>query len=160
MKKALIITGAVAAVIAAFAVFFAFQATPGDVLNSVRADGLEIVDGVVTVPEKYRVIDTDAFSGKGEFSKVVVEGEADIRAEAFSGCPSLETVELKKTCDISAKAFANCPLLKTVTIHSADGTCAADAFEGHGGVTIYCREGSEALEVAKLNDMNFKILDD
>ena len=159
MKKAIIIVGIIAAVIAAFAVFFALQATPGNVLNSVRAESLEIINGAVTVPEKYTVIDSDAFSGKGEFSAVVIKGETKIESMAFYGCPNLREVTLEKACDIGSMSFGECPSLKKVTVLSADGSCAEDAFDGHGGVTVYCREDSAALQVAKIKDLSYKIIE-
>ncbi len=160
MKKKLIMAGIIVIlIIAGFTVFFAFQATPGYVLNTVRAEELENADGTITVPEKYTVIDAEAFAGKADFRKVVIEGETRIMESAFYGCPNLNEVVIEDACDIDSKAFAACPSLKSVTVKSADGLCADDAFEGHGGVTVYCQEGSQVLEVAKRGDMNFKIIE-
>ena len=159
MKKALIIIVIILAVVSAIAILFATQATPGNVLNSVRADSLEIVDGAVTVPEKYTVIDAEAFAGKGEFSRVIILGETEIGARAFYGCPNLREVTIEKDCDIKSGAFADCPALRSVTVKTAGGACAEDAFDGHGGLVISCREGSEVLEVAKIRDISFEIID-
>ena len=159
MKKKLLIVGSVIFVIAGFTVFFALQATPGNVLNAVRAQKLEIVDGTLTVPEKYAVIEADTLSGMADFDKVVLRGEKRVCAEAFYGCPNLEEVTIEDACQIEERAFADCPRLKTVTANSPDVICADDAFRGHGGITIYCREDSEILAVAKRSDLSFKIID-
>lgn len=158
MKKKLVIIGTVMSIAIAFAVFFAMQTTPGYVLNAVRAQKLITSGGTVTVPKKYTVIDAGAFAGLADFDKVIIEGKTKIMERAFYGCTNLSEVVIEDACDIGSKAFAACPSLKTVTISSAEGTCADDAFEGHGGVTVYCRENSPVLEVAKRSDMNFKVI--
>ena len=159
MKKILIIIGIVVAIIVAFAIFFAMQATPGYVLNVVRAESLEVVNGTVTVPAKYTVIESEAFAGKIDFDSVVIEGETEIRERAFYGCPNLKEVVIKDACDIGELAFGDCPELMVVTIESVGGDCAENAFDGHGGVLIRFPADSPALFVAQANDMSYSIID-
>lgn len=159
MKKKIIVILVIILIVAAFTVFFALQATPGYVLNAVRADRLEIVGGVMTVPEKYKVIDSEALAGKADFNKVIIEGETKIMDSAFYGCPNLREVVIEADCDIGSRAFAACPSLKTVTVRSAGGSCADDAFEDHSGITICCKENSEVLTAAKRGDISYKIIE-
>lgn len=160
MKKKLIIIGIIVAVIAALVIFFAMQATPGNVLNVVRAESLEAVNGTITIPEKYTVIDAEAFANKAEFNKVIIKGETEIRQMAFYGCQNLSEVVLESACEIGESAFANCPSLTIVEVRSPDGGCMDNAFDGHGGVTILCHEGSAALQVAQIRDLNYRIIEE
>ena len=158
MKKKLIVIAVILAVIAAFVIFFAMQVTPGYVLNQVRAQKLEVVDGTLTIPEIYTVIDTEAFSGKIDFDSLVIKGEAEIGERAFYGCPNLREIIIEKDCEIGELAFGDCPELIVVTIESSGGSCAENAFEGHKGIMIRCPEESPALLVAQINDMSYKII--
>lgn len=159
MKKKVIGISAAAVILAAFVIFFALQATPSNVLNLVRAEGLAVDDGVLIIPESYTVIEAEAVAGKTDIDTVIIQGEAEIGARAFYGCPNLREVVIERACDIGEGAFADCPYLKSVTINSAEGSCAEDAFDGHGGLVMYCREGSEALEVAQRADMSYEIIE-
>ncbi len=159
MKRKLIAAAAVAAVIGGFAVFFAFQAEPKNVLSLVRAENLEIENGVITVPERYTVIEEEAFAGKTEFNKVIIEGKAEIGKRAFYGCPNLRTVVMEQDCEIGEEAFADCSVLESVSANSGGGSCAENAFNGHGGLTIFCRSGSEILSVAQWADISYKVIE-
>ncbi len=159
MKKFIIPAVCVIGIIAAFAVFFAMQTTPKNVLNPVRAQNLEIRDGVITVPEVYTLIETEAFAGKTDFNKVVVQGEAQICERAFYGCPNLRSVILEKKCEVGSMAFADCPALESVSVNSGEGSCAGDAFDGHGGLVIYCRENSEVIDVARRSDISYRVIE-
>lgn len=160
MKKKIIIISAIAVIIAALAVLFALQATPSNVLNVVRVENLEIEDGVLTIPEKYTVIEAEAVAGKTDFDTVIIKGEAEIGYHAFYGCPNLREVIIEKACDIGEGAFADCPYLVKAEISSVGGSCAEDAFTGHGGLVIYCREGSEVMEIARSLDISYEIIED
>ncbi len=160
MKKKITAAVAVAAIIAAFAIFFALQATPSNVLNFVRAENLEIVDGVMTVPAKYTVIEAEAVAGKTDFSKLIIEGETKIEYHAFYACTNLREVILENSCEIGEGAFADCPALVSASVYSVGGSCADDAFSGHGGLTIYCREGSAVEAVALKSDISCKFIEE
>ncbi len=157
--KTKIIAAAVILLVAALAALFISQSTPGNVLNLARAEALKPVNGVLTIPEKYTVIEAEAVAGKTDFHSLVIKGEAEICYHAFYGCPSLESVVLEKTCDIGEGAFAACPMLKSVTVLSSDGRCTADAVSGHGGLTLFCRDGSDAYNAALAADISVSIID-
>lgn len=159
MKKIVIAAVSVVLIIAAFVIFFAMQTTPGNVLNKVRAEELEVVDGTVTIPEKYTVIEEEAFAGKIDFDSVIIKGETEIGDRAFYGCPNLKEVLIEKNCDIGASAFGSCSQLMVVTIESKGGRCAENAFDGHGGVLIRCPEDSPAFIVARVKDLSYSIID-
>lgn len=160
LKKSYIIgiTAAVLAV-AALVVLFASQATPKNVLNQVRASALVSGEETVTIPPEYTVIEAEAFAGIAEFSRVVITGNTEIGEQAFYGCPNLREVVIEGDCEIGDSAFASCPELKEVLITSARTTCADNAFDGHGGVLIRCPSGSRAVEVARLRDISYEIIE-
>ena len=160
MKKKILIIAIVIAIIAALVIFFAMQATPGYVLNQVRAEKLEVVDGTIIVPENYTVIDTEAFAGLAEFDSVIIRGKTEIRERAFYGCPNLSEVIIEDDCEIGELAFGDCPELIVVSFETAGGSCDESAFDGHGGVTILCHEGSGAHQVALIKDLNYKIIEE
>ncbi len=157
MKKVIIISVAVV-VIAALVIFFASQATPENVLTLPRAEQLEIKDGVIVISEKYTEIEAEAFAGRTDFSRVEIKGEADIGERCFYGCPNLREVITEKACVIGSQAFADCSSLKSVTVISPLSSCASDAFDGHGGLTVYCRENSLILETVQQKDISYKII--
>ncbi len=146
-----------ALIIAALAVFFAFQATPSHILNSPRASAIEALDGVLSISERYTLVESEVFAGKTDFSTVIFEGEVQLCERAFYGCPNLENIVFEKNADIGSEAFADCPSLKAA--HIRGGTCAENAFIGHGGLTLYCPEGSEAESIALRMDMSLVITD-
>ncbi len=156
MKKAVIISAAVVA--AALAIFFASQAVPGNVLTLPRAEQLEIKDGVLVIPEKYTEIEAEVFAGRTDFSRAEIKGEAVIGERCFYGCPNLREVIIDKSCTIGSKAFGDCSSLKSVTVSSPKSSCAKDAFDGHGGLTVHCRENSRILEAVQQRDISYKII--
>lgn len=155
MKKRIIIPVVILAIIAALAVFFALQSTPKNVLNAPRADALYAENGVITVPDTYTVIGSEAFAGKIDFDTVIIEGSAVIEERAFYGCPNLKRVELRQKCEIGDLAFASCPKLKTVEILSAETTSAETAFNDHSGITLEFPAGSPLEELARRMDMRY-----
>ena len=159
MKFKIAVISIAAILLIALVVFFAMQYTPSNVLNYVRAANLEIDGGVLTVPAKYTVIESGAFNGRIEFDTVIIEGKADIGSRAFYNCTSLSRVVIKESCDIGEEAFADCPMLKEIEVLSPGGSCADNAFSGHGGAVVSCYSGSEAWEVARRADMSVIELD-
>ena len=67
---------------------------------------------------------------------------------------------MEQACDVSAEAFADCPRLKSIVSLSPDGSCADDAFSGHGGATVACPRGSAVWDVARRADMNLREIDE
>lgn len=158
MKRIIAAVCAAVGVIGALTIFFAMQATPKNVLNLVRAESLEAENGVITVPEGYTVIEDEAFAGKTDFNKVIIKGEVQIGERAFYSCTNLRSVVLEKKCDIGSEAFADCTSLESLSSNSKEGSCAENAFAGHGAITVFCHRDSDILRVAQLNDISYKII--
>ena len=156
-RVAVIIVASV--LLAALVAFFAMQYTPSNVLTYVRAGAMEINNGVLTVPEQYTVIEDEALAGRIEFDTVIIEGEADIGSRAFYNCTNLSRVVINKDCNIGSEAFADCPELVNIVVRSGGGSCAEDAFYGHGGAVVHCVEGSSVWEVARRADMSVRGLE-
>ena len=80
-----------------------------------------------------------------------------IEAEAFRGDGALEEVFIPAGCaSIGEYAFADCSELLAVHIPMGT-TVAANAFDGCNQLTIYCPEGSAAMEFAVRNRIDYVI---
>lgn len=156
MKFKVTVISLAAAAVAALAVFFAFQYTPANVLTYARAAAMPIDGGVLTVPASYTVIEPEAFAARIEFHTVIIEGDAEIGRRAFYNCTNLSRVVIDGSCDVGEEAFADCPVLTEIVSESSEGSCADNAFAGHGGATVACPAGSAVWEVARKLDMNVK----
>lgn len=157
MNKKIIIAAAIV-ILVALVVFFAMQTTPGNVLNAPRAESLEIKDGVLIIPEEYTVIDFEVFAGKIDFSRVEIKGDAELGERCFYGCPNLETVIIDGECTVGSEAFGDCGSLKSVRFNSKNAKCEDNAFNGHSGIMIYCRENSGIVDIAQKMDISYKII--
>ena len=65
-------------------------------------------------------------------------------------------IRIPSTCtEIKAKAFLNCPNLRAIFIPMTTTSIALDAFDGCVNLTIHAPKGSEAIRVAKYNDIPY-----
>lgn len=88
-----------------------------------------------------------------------------IASEAFLNCKKLSNVNLSWNIDtIGYRAFAGCDSLKSITIHSnsvlLEPQCLGYDENGnkYSDFTIICNEGSTAEEYAKVNGINYSII--
>lgn len=81
-----------------------------------------------------------------------------IGEEAFAGINAI-IVEIPTSCTtIGSRAFADCKDLLQIYIPESTATIALNAFSGCTNLTIYAPAGSEAIRVARYNDIPYEIV--
>lgn len=158
MKKWMIVA-AVLVLVAALAVFFWMQATPRHILSSVRADALEVSGGVLTIPEKYRVIDDGVFAGKIDFHTLVLPDGIAVGVQSFYGCTNLKFVYCEGSVTLGAEAFGSNGALTRFVVNGSEGSCDDTAFHAHGALRILCPAASPIAELAKRQDISYQTIE-
>ncbi len=113
----------------------------------------------IKIPETVNNIGSYAFYGCKELKTVTIPGKAySVGEHAFEGCTGLESVYLQEGVEhIYSQAFRGCSSLKTWVIPESVTLIDYDAIwsEDTANLTIYGKEGSEAENFARNNNINF-----
>ncbi len=115
--------------------------------------------------EHFIYIGKVAYSYKGDFNYadiVFPDGTLGIAdgmfyVSRFAGPKSVVIPDSVKT--IGDWAFKNCSVLESVTIGDGVEYIGEGAFDVYSDLTIYCYEGSYALDYAKRNGLSFEVLE-
>lgn len=124
----------------------------------------------VSIGSGVKSIETQAFKGT-QISYIEIPANVKtIGSAAFDNCEKMEYVFLSEGVESFSSAFSNCPVLREIHIPSTVTEMDEYAvgyiynadkrdFDKNPDLTIYCTDGSAALEYAKNNKFNYCITD-
>ena len=115
------------------------------------------------VPQEVITIGVGAFNSSKNLTNIILgQGVTTIEYNAFSNISGLTSIELPESVtSIKKGAFAYCYNLEKIIIPDSVTTIEdglPGVFENCNTLTIYCNEGSTALEYAKSKNIPYKIV--